>query len=232
MLFFYLCFRGCGSFFLVFDMQDKLERTVHNGDNSRHNYGEAEQVVAPILSEPVKRVAFIRFCKEHIVRAHKLVENIYGYCHTDKYEKAFEYVFCAGLYIAAEGEHNGVERKEDMYGEAVDGHKVCHRKLRPGGEEERHHSRRNAHHIKEVADELRGLYRVERDDENVYRAELKGKIVFRPKSRGKEHYPFCRFVKEDERRYGNAEALSSLLAAFAVAVAANESGERKDRKPD
>lgn len=206
-------------------------RCVHNDKYRRDKHWKTEKVAAPVLCEPVKRITFFSFHKEHIVRIEEVIENTNGDSHTYKEQEALGDKPCTRLYISAYGEHKRVKYEEYMTYKTAYVHKIKERKLCPSGEEYCHNCRGNADRIKEIINGLCGLKHMNSYQKHIDGAKVQGKVIFSPKARNKKYGGFEHFGKDDKSSDCEAEAFASCFAAFAVKQTQNDAGYKKKCYP-
>ena len=92
-------------------------------------------MAAEALKE-LERVALVGAHEEHEVRAERAVKEPDRHSHRREQGKAARKRARLRGHVAAEGQRKGIEREQEMHGEAVDYHEVERRQRGPRREEQ------------------------------------------------------------------------------------------------
>ena len=212
-----------------------LDGGVHDENDGRDDDGEAPEVVPEEILKQGERCLCLG--EEHVVRGgvrarRQGVDEDSGDRHAGEHDEGFGDLPGAGLYVAADGEHDGVERQQDVDGVGVQMHEIEDGELRPGGEEDGHHRPGDADHVEKIVEQIASFPKMHRDDENVDGAQLQRQVIERPQPCGQEHDPLGDLVQKDQPRDRVAEATASRLTAAAVGEGADHDREQKGEDPE
>ena len=135
-------------------------------------------VAEPLLEIP-EGIAFVRLHEEHEIRIKKKIDAVDQCGGAKKEEEAFGDLLRVGTDVAAHGEENRVQGKQDMDGKAVHMHEIAEGKLRPGGDDQGDQRRRNTDGVEEIIQGFRRLEHVPRNEQDIDTAQMQRKVIQR-----------------------------------------------------
>ena len=216
---------------VLFNFAVNFQRCKHHQQNCRNQHWEAIQMIAPHLLKEIEGIALLRLHQKHIVCVGDQIEDIDKSSHTQKQEQRTPKVLDARLDLACDHKHEGIKRQQDMYGKGMPMHKIGKGQFRPGWEKQGEDRRGDADAIKEIIKGLKGLENVDGDHENIDTAKMKRQIIFSVVSEGDQNYDLQDLVKQDKRRYGEAEASATPLAAPSIQKRHRQHDRDKGNQP-
>ena len=191
-------------------------RQIQHRHQGHKDHGDAQKVIAPHLLKEIKGISLLRLHQKHIVCVGDQIEDIDKSSHAQKQEQRAPEILDARLDLTCDHKHEGIERKQDMYGKGMPMHKVGKGQLRPGREKQGEDRRRDTDTIEKIIECLKWLKHVNGDHENIDTAKMDRKIILGVISEGDQNYDLQDLIKQDKCRYGEAEAPATLLSASSV----------------
>lgn len=203
-----------GSFIL--DLTIDPKRHVHHDEHSRRKNGKSDLVMTEDLLENIEGIAFVGFHQEHKIRIQYEIEEVDRDRHTNKKRQTLRDILSARLYVTAEGDHNRIDRKQDMNGKAMQMHKIQKRKLRPRRKYERHQGCGNAYGIEILTEHAVGLDRMKRDQNNIDTAKMEREIIGIIITVSHKAYDLKKLVGKQQRRKDITHIASSLFRTLFI----------------
>ena len=203
---------------------------VHQREHRQEQHGEADPVVADMVAEPRERIAVRRIHQKLEIRIEQQVDAINRHRHRQQQQEALAHVPDARSDITARKQHDGIGRKQNVHARRMPEHEVRRRKRRPRREQQCRRRCGDTDKIEEIVEQPARLPCVQRDKENVDRAQVQRQIVPVEIPADLQTDLFKRLVREQENGKEPPQLRPFLLVRRLVELAAQRGKADIQRK--
>ena len=176
--------------------------------------------------EELEGVALVGAHEEHEVCVERAVKEPDRHGHCREQGKAARKRARLRVHVAAEGQRKGIEREQEMHGEAVEHHEVERRQRGPRREEQGRAGGGQADEIQKGVEQLRPPPGVQGDEKDIDGAQVQRQVIEAEIAAVKKAEVLEELVRDEQQRDG-APPAASLVRVHAAIAAAEHGAEQK-----
>ena len=157
-------------------------------------------MTAEDLLKRIQGISLLCLHQEHEVRVKDQIRHKGHTGQKDQQTKALGDTSCRRFQHTGNRQHHGIHHKLDMDRGAVQMHKIQHRQLGPGREQQRRHSSGDTHGKQEIGQHLVRMPGMDGDQEDVDAAKMQRQISGFKITADQKHYMLEQFIGYDQQR--------------------------------